>query len=93
MDGVPGDDRHHHVQLELPGLGRGEYRRVAAVHLIADLVHHLGNGGIHLAGHDRRTRLHGGEADLGESRPWSHAEQPQVGSDLRDLDCEATERA
>ena len=39
---VPGDHRHHHVQLELTGLARDRDRRVAAHHLKADLIHHLG---------------------------------------------------
>ena len=59
MQRVPGDDRHHHVQLELPG--RRTPRAIVASqpdHLVADLVDHLGHRRIHLARHDRRSRLH-----------------------------------
>jgi hypothetical protein len=41
VQGVPGDHRHHHVELELPRIRRGENRRIAAEHLETDLIHHL----------------------------------------------------
>jgi hypothetical protein len=40
---VPGDDRHHHVQLELPRVGRGKHGRIAADHLVTNLIHHFGD--------------------------------------------------
>ncbi len=85
MQRVPRDDRHHHVQFELSRVGRGEDRRVTPDHLVAHLVDHLGHGWIHLAGHDRRSRLHRWQLDLGDAGPRPHAEQPQIRGDLPHL--------
>jgi hypothetical protein len=43
VQGVPGDDGHHDVELELAGVGGGEDGGVAPQYLIADLVDHLGH--------------------------------------------------
>ena len=53
VDRVPRDDRHHHIELELPGLGSGADGHVAADDLKAHLVDHLRYRRIHFAGHDR----------------------------------------
>jgi hypothetical protein len=74
VNAVPGDHGHHHVQLELAMIGSRKDRCVAANHLVADLVHHLGNGGIHFAGHNRRAWLHSRQRDFRESGPGTHAE-------------------
>ena len=64
-------------------------RRVEAHHLEADLIHHLGNRRIHLARHDRRSRLHGGQLDLVDARARSHHHQAQVARDLAQVDRQA----
>jgi hypothetical protein len=74
VNAVPGNHRHHHVQFQLAVIGRRQDRRVAADHLVADLVHHLGNGRVHLAGHDRRSGLHRRQRDLGDPGSGTHAE-------------------
>ena len=62
-------------------------------HLEAHLIDHLRDRRIHLARHDRRARLHGGQRDLGESGTRSHAQQPQIARDLADLDRKAAHGA
>jgi len=61
MNGVPRDNRHHDIQLELTRIRCREDGRVAAVHLKTDLIDHLGDRRVHLAGHDRGSRLHRGQ--------------------------------
>ncbi len=92
MERVPRDDGHHDVELELPGVGRREDRGVAAEHLKTDLVDHLGDRRVHLAGHDRRARLHGGQLELRDSGARSHAEKPQVRRDLADFHRQSPQR-
>jgi hypothetical protein len=89
---IPRDDRHHHVQFELSCIGAGEDRGVAAEHLVADLVDHLRDGWIDLAGHDRRARLNRRQADFGDPGARAHAEQAQVGRDLAHLDGQSPKR-
>jgi hypothetical protein len=43
VNGVPGDDRHHHVELELATVCGRHHGRIAADDLVADLVHHFRN--------------------------------------------------
>ena len=93
VERVPRDDRHHDVQLELTGVGRGQDCGVAADDLAADLVDHLRNRWIDLARHDRGARLHGGELDFGDAGTRPHAEEPQVGGDLGRLDREPSQRS
>jgi hypothetical protein len=57
MNGIPRDDRHHDIQLELTRIGGRENRRVAAVHLETELIDHLGYGRVLLAGLDRGSLL------------------------------------
>ena len=90
---VPGHDRHHHVQLELPGGAGGEDRGVAAPDLLADLIDHLGHRRIDLAGHDRRAGLHRRQRDLGEARAGTAAQQAEVGRHLVDFDGEPAQSA
>ena len=48
----PGDQRLEGVELQLAGFhGHGD-GGIVTYHFKADLVHYLGNHGIHLAGHD-----------------------------------------
>ena len=90
---VPGDHRHHHVQLELAAVRGGQDRGIAADHLVADLVDHLGHRRVDLAGHDRRARLHRRQLDLGDAGARAHAQEPQVGRDLAHFDREPAQRA
>src|SRR5262249_38986 len=69
-------------ELELTGLGGKRDRRVETQGLEADLVDHLGDGWIHLAWHDTRTRLHGRERDLGKAGARAGGEESDVVSDL-----------
>ena len=59
-------DHHglHYVELELGGLGSHGHCEVIADNLEADLVDHLGDDRIDLAGHDGRTGLLGRQLDL-----------------------------
>jgi hypothetical protein len=90
---VPRHDRHHHVQFELSTIGGGQDRSIAADHLIADLIHHLGDRRVHLAGHDRRSRLHGGQFDFRDPRTRPHAQESQIGCDFADFHREPAQRA
>ena len=92
MQRVPRDDRHHHIQLELSGLRSHADGRVAADDLKADLVDHLGHRRVHLARHDRRPGLHGGQRDFGKTGAWPHAQKPQVARNLPELDRQSPHR-
>jgi hypothetical protein len=92
VERVPGNHRHHDVQLELSCVGRGEDRCVASHDLEAHLIDHFRYRRIDLAGHDRRARLHRGKLDFRETGPRSHAEQPQIRRDFADFDREAAHR-
>ena len=52
VQGIPGDDGHHHVQFELARVGSRQNRRIASKHLVAHLVDHFRDRGVDLAGHD-----------------------------------------
>ena len=77
--------RHHDVQLELPRFRRSRDGHVVAQRLIAHHVHHLGDGRVHLPGHDARPGLDRGEGDLRQRRAWPGGEQPQVARDLAEI--------
>ena len=67
LENALGDQRFHHVQLELTGFGRQRHRQVVADDLEGDLVDDLRDHRINLARHDRRTRLHRRQLDFGEA--------------------------
>ena len=78
-----GHQRQKGIQLEAAGgAGRGD-GRVMAHHQHGHLADRLGDDRVHLAGHDGRARLAGGQADFAQPgfRPGSH--QPQVAADLQ----------
>ena len=64
-DQVVGDDRHHHIELELSRFACQGHRGIETQHLITDLVDHLGNGRIYLAWHDARSGLYRRKQQLG----------------------------
>src|SRR5438046_1231070 len=80
------DARHHHVELELPGLCAVRHRGVVADHLEAHLIHHLRYRWVDLARHDRGARLHRGDAQLAETGARPGHEQADVVADARHLD-------
>src|SRR5437879_2548266 len=81
--------RHSPPTIAFPILTRPRDGLIASDDLKADLVDHLGDRGVHLPRHDRRSRLYGWKRNLRETRAWSHAEQPQVARDLPELDRQA----
>jgi hypothetical protein len=92
VNGVPGDDRHHHIELELSRVGCGENGGITTVNLETHLIDHLGHGRVHFARHDRRAGLNCWQPNLGQARPRSAAEQPEVGRDLVHLDGQPAQR-
>ena len=89
---VVGDDRHHHVELELAGFRRERHRGVEAECLVAHLIHHLGDRRIHLPRHDARPGLHRGQDDLGQPGARPRGEQPDVVGDLVEVEDVRAER-
>ena len=88
-----GDDRLEGVELELARLGRHRHRHVGAGDREGDLVDHLGDHRVDLAGHDRRAGLARRQRDLADAGLRPRREQAQVVADLRELDGAALERA
>ena len=86
------DDRLHHVQLELSGLGGDRYGQVVADHFERYLVHHFGNHRVYFARHNRRTGLHRRQVDLIQPGTRSRREQTQVVADFRQLDRQPFQR-
>ena len=73
---------------------RDRHRRVAAHHLEADLVHHLGDRRVHLARHDRRSRLHRRQRDLVDARcAGPDASSRRSLGDLAQVDRKRAQRA
>ena len=93
LEQVVGDDRHHHVQLELAGLGRQSDRVITALHMEHGLVEHLGQHRVDLAGHDRRTGLHGRQPDFVEAGRRARGEQTEVVGDARQRDRRRADRS
>ena len=54
--------------------------------LSGDHHHRLADDRIDLPGHDRRTRLHGGQVQLAQPRTRSRAHPPEVVRDLQEAD-------
>src|SRR3954466_8798247 len=75
---VERDDGHHDVELELAVLGGDGYGGIEPDHLEADLIDHLRNRRIDLSGHDRRSRLDGGQLDLVDPGAWAHDHEAQI---------------
>ena len=93
MQGIPRDDRHHHVEFQLAGISGRRDRGVAAHHLVTHLVDHLRNRRIDLARHDRRSGLHGRQLYFRKACARPHAEEPQVGGHLAHFDRQPPKRA
>ena len=79
--------RHHHVELE-DGARRSREGDggVVAHHPGGHHREQLGDHRVHLAGHDRRARLHLGEGDLGDPGSRAAGEQADVGCDRVERD-------
>ena len=81
------DDRLHHVELELTGLGREGNGHVITDHLEADLVCNLRDDRIDLSRHDRRSRSLRRKVDLLQTATRTGSQQTQVVANLGKLDC------
>ena len=90
---VAGDDRQHHVELEVAHRTAPRDRGVVSDHLGHDLLHGLGDDRIDLARHDRRSRLQIGDVDLGEPRVRAAPHPSDVGGDLVERDGDHTTHA
>ena len=77
-----GDDGLHDVELQLAVVAGQADGHVVADDAVAHLVHHLGDDGVHLAGHDARTGLALGEVYLVQAAAGTAGEQAQVVADL-----------
>ena len=88
-----GDDRLHDVELQLAVVGGEGDGHIVADDLVAHLVHHFGDDGVHLAGHDRRAGLAFGQMNLVESATGTAAKQTQVVAHLVNLDGQTFQRA
>src|SRR6185437_1434283 len=86
------DHRHHDVQLQLTVLGCRCNTGVETNDLEADLVHHLGDGRIDLAGHDRRSRLYRRQRDFVETRAWTAHHDTEIARDLAEIECQHLHR-
>ena len=62
--------RHHDVELELPPRRAADGQHLVVAHHAGGHLHHaLAHHGVHLAGHDRRPGLRGGQPQFPQSRP------------------------
>lgn len=75
------DHRHHHVQFQLPGLGRQRHRRLAPGHVEHRHVQHLGHHRVDFARHDARTGLHRRELDLVQPGGGTRGQQAEIVGD------------
>ena len=79
-------DRHHDVQLEVPGLSAERYCRVTADHMGGHLQHGFTHYRIHLTGHDGGSRLCIRQADLADTAPRPRGKPAQVVGYLGEAD-------
>ena len=89
---VVGDDRHHHVQFELPGLGRQRHGQVAALHVEHGHIQHFRQHRVDLAGHDARARLDGRQADFIQPGGWPGGQQAEIVGDADQGDRQGAQR-
>ena len=89
LEQVAPDHRQHHVQLEVAGRAPEGDRGVVADDLRHDLADRLGDDRVHLARHDRRTRLQVGQVDLGQAA----ARARRTSSAGRSRSCRARRRS
>ena len=87
------DDRFEGVELQLPTFGRHGDRHVVADDPEGDLVDDLGDDGVDLARHDRRSGLHRRQIDLAETGSRPGRQEPKVVADLGQLHRAAFEHA
>jgi len=93
LEQVVGHDRHHDVQLELPGLDRERHGHVVAHHLERDHAEHLRDDRVHLARHDAASRLHRRKRYLREAREGARRQQAQVPGNPRQLERQVAQGA
>ena len=86
LEQVAGHHRHVDVELEVALRATERDRGVVAEHLRRDLRDRLGHHRVHLARHDRRSRLQIGDEDLGEPGARTAAHPPDVVGDLHERD-------
>ena len=73
-----GDDRHHHVQFQLPGLGCQNNGSIATDDMKHAHVQHFGHHRVDLAGHDTRAGLDRWQADLIQPGGWTGSQQTEI---------------
>ncbi len=82
LEDVAGHHRDVHVELERTVAAAPRDRGVVADHLRGHLRNCFGENGIHLAGHDRATRLQVGQLNLGQAGQRARAHPADVVGDL-----------
>ena len=92
LEQVVGDDGHHHVQLQLSRLAGQHHRQVVAHDVERGHVEHLGQDGVHLAGHDAAARLHSRQVDLVQAGGRAAGQQAQVVGDAVQCDSQGAHR-
>ena len=71
--------------MELAGFGGEGDGGVVADYFETNLVHHFGNHGVHLGGHNRRAGLHFRQVDFFQAGTRAGGEQAQVVADFGEL--------
>ena len=85
VEDLEGDQRLHHVQLQLSAFGCHGQGQVVTDHLECHLVNRFRNHRVDLAGHDRAAWLACRQVDLVDAGAWAAGQQTQVVADLRQL--------
>ena len=89
----PAHQRLKGIELQLTSFHCHGDGSVVADHFKADLVHHLGDHGVDLAGHDGRASLARGQLDIAHASLRAGRQQAQVIADLGQLDGNALQDA
>ena len=92
MQEVVGADRHHDVDLKITGLSSNRDRGVVAHYLRADHSDRLSNDWIHLAGHNRTSRLHSGQIDFANAGTGTGTEPANIIGNFHETDCQCIQR-
>ena len=93
LEDTLGDDRFHHVELQLTCLGSKGHSGVVADHFEANLVRYFRNNRVHFARHDGTTRSHRRQVDLMQAATRTGSHQTQVITHLTQFNGQALERS
>ena len=91
LEDTLGDDRFHHIELELSCLGRKSDGGVVADNLEANLVGDLRDDRIDLSRHDGTTRRHWRQVNLVQTAARTGSHQTQVVAHLTQFDRQTLE--